>query len=166
MTETSLRDLERELEAIYAQEQADTPADWNALTARQLELSQHIATAPIGDIDDARRKLRLARRLQQYVCADEEDLLGYEGIVLRCIREVSEWFEGTPSAPEAGAVLLSAAAAAQIRAALLAALQHHGGDLEEADEPGLDERTRNLEAQLRAALRLLDQAAPAREPTP
>jgi hypothetical protein len=58
------------------------------------------------------------------------------------------------------------AAAAQIRAALLAALQHHGGDLEEDDEPGLDERTRDFEAQLRGAIKLLDQAAPAREPTP
>jgi hypothetical protein len=48
----------------------------------------------------------------------------------------------------------------EIRAALLAVLQHHGGDLEEDDEPGLDESTRDLEAQMRGAIKLLDQAAP------
>jgi hypothetical protein len=75
--------------------------------------------------------------------------------LLRCIREVSEWFEGTPS------VLLSAAAAAQIRAALLAVFEHTGGDpATDEHEPGLSPAMRELEAKARAALRLLDQAAP------
>jgi hypothetical protein len=49
---------------------------------------------------------------------------------------------------------------AQIRAALVAALEHTGGSLDEEDEPGLDEATRELEQQLRAALRIIDRAAP------
>ena len=42
----------------------------------------------------------------------------------------------------------------QIRAALLAALEHHGGALEPVDEPGGPESTRAFEAQMREAIRL------------
>jgi hypothetical protein len=53
----------------------------------------------IGHIEDARLKLRVARRIQQVICDDDEDLKGYDGIVLRCVREVSEWLEMPPAAP-------------------------------------------------------------------
>jgi hypothetical protein len=158
MTETTLRDLERELEAIYAQCDAhSTPADldgeaidayWRAPTAREFELSQQVATAPIASLEDTVSKLRLARRVHLEMKIDDEDLDSYEGIAARCVRQVLEWLEAM------------AVGLPQIRAALLAALQRHGGDLEEDDEPGLDERTRDLKAQLRGAIKLLDQAAP------
>jgi hypothetical protein len=61
----------------------------------------------------------------------------------------------TKAAAEQEAVVLSAGAVGQIRAALLEALQHQGGDLEEADEPSLNEETRNFEGTIRAALALL-----------
>jgi hypothetical protein len=61
--------------------------------------------------------------------------------------------------PEAN-YLLSPAAVAQIRAALVAAVEHHGGSIEAEHEPGLDQYTRALEEQARAALATLDRAKP------
>jgi hypothetical protein len=92
----------RELETIYAQENADTPADladeavdayWNALTRRELELSQQVATAPIASLEDAVTKLRLVRQIHRMVGDDAEDLAGYEGIAARCVRDALEWLE-------------------------------------------------------------------------
>jgi hypothetical protein len=61
----------------------------------------------------------------------------------------------------AAGVVLSADATVQIRAALRAALEHTGGDLEFEEEIGLDQGTRELEAKLREALKCL-----ARPPDP
>jgi hypothetical protein len=63
----------------------------------------------------------------------------------------------------AGGVVLSADAAAQIRTALLAVLQDSGGGIEPEDDPdlspGIGLYAQDSERQLRAAYRLLDQAA-------
>ena len=55
-------------------------------------------------------------------------------------------------------MFLTDAQVAQIREALVVALEHHGGDLEEEDEPGVSDATRAFEAKMRAAIQLLDQA--------
>ena len=59
----------------------------------------------------------------------------------------------------AGGVVLSADAAAQIRAALLAMLQHSGGEIEPEDDPdlspGIGLHAQESERQLRAAYELL-----------
>jgi hypothetical protein len=63
----------------------------------------------------------------------------------------------------AGGVLLSADAVQQIRAALLAVLQHSGGGTEPEDDPdlspGIGLYAQESERQLRAGIQLLDQAA-------
>jgi hypothetical protein len=63
----------------------------------------------------------------------------------------------------AGGVLLSADAVQQIRAALVAVLQHSGGGMEPEDDPdlspGIGLYAQESERQLRAAIQLLDQAA-------
>jgi hypothetical protein len=63
----------------------------------------------------------------------------------------------------AGGVLLSAATVQQIRAALLEVLQHSGGGMEPKDDPdlspGIGPYAQESERQLRAAIKLLDQAA-------
>jgi hypothetical protein len=68
----------------------------------------------------------------------------------------------------AGGVVLSAETAAQIRAALLAVLEHSGGGIEPEDDPdlspGIGLYAQDSEHQLRAAYRLLD--LPARRAAP
>jgi hypothetical protein len=63
----------------------------------------------------------------------------------------------------AGGILLSADAVQQIRAALLAVLQHIGGGMEPEDDPdlspGIGLYAQESERQLRAAIQLLDHAA-------
>ena len=76
-------------------------------------------------------------------------------------------YDGNVEADEAaapaptGPVTLDAGQAAQIRAALLeAAATHGGGGLDGTeDEPALDPRIKAYEDQMRAAIRLFDQAA-------
>jgi endonuclease III len=63
-----------------------------------------------------------------------------------------------------GGIVLSADAAAQIRAALLAVLEHTGGGVEAADDPnlspGIGLYSQESERQLRAAYELLNVATP------
>jgi hypothetical protein len=133
MTETTtLRDLKQQLQAIRADLFADEPAKLDddakeerlkAFTTKKLQLWQQIALAPIASVEDARVKSRLVRRLQQEI-GDVEDLSCYDGVVVRCIRELSEWLEAAPSSSEAGGILLSAEAAEQVRIAVRLCLQH------------------------------------------
>ena len=57
-----------------------------------------------------------------------------------------------------GYIAICAADVAQIRAALLAGIQHRGGSVEEVDEPGLTPDIREFEGKLRAAAKVLDRA--------
>ena len=63
-----------------------------------------------------------------------------------------------------GGIVLSADAAAQIRAALLAVLEHTGGGVESEDDPnlspGIGLYAQESERQLRAAYELLNVATP------
>ena len=65
----------------------------------------------------------------------------------------------------AGGVVLSAEAAAQVRAALLAPLQEGGGGLSPEDDPdlspGIGPQQQEVERRLRAAYRLLEAKPPA-----
>jgi hypothetical protein len=98
-----------------------------------------------------------------------DSAVGQDARIGAALKHVAEQLEalagGAPVEPERGAVLLSADAAAQVRAALLAVLEHSGGGIESQDDPdlspGIGLYAQDSERQLRAAIKLLEAEPPA-----
>ena len=140
-------DLERNARSL------GTYLDVERCVPRRRALLQEAAALPIEAHADAVSKLRIALRHGSSTPRTEwGDARSYfsgmgpveDRPIFELCLQVFEWLER------------QADNLPQIRAALLAALQHYSGDLEEGEEPGLSDSVRGLEAQLRAAIALLD----------